>query len=377
VHHISQLYLSSEYLTGANLLTHFSLTQQDVVQEEIDHENHGKLHLGLKFVTNSSPEYDPTRTTGTIHITTREAKHLPGMGPQSETNSFVSCYLLPDNNQRSTVKTSVVSNNQNPTWQEEFTYNNISLEELKSKRVLEVTVWNRDQTDAKKFIGGIRVGPNPTCVRTSKPWMDSKEKEISHWDAMLSNPGEWVEEWHMLRPSMNYLGDYKDVHLSSEAHRAQLKTTAVKGISTNENHLNESTDVITPLASSLHGSSITTKSKDLPTKHRSQSLGSTLPANAHRQSGSQEVLQSNSTNLPPRSRAIASTSSKVRNWLHCVRYYKFGWYDILCKFSKHWNNCLNNMVLPPMFDCNHTMQGWCGQYGRYGFDHTTFWSPYD
>jgi len=43
MHHISQLYLSSEYLTGANLLTHFSLIPQDVVVEKIVRLAH-KLH---------------------------------------------------------------------------------------------------------------------------------------------------------------------------------------------------------------------------------------------------------------------------------------------------------------------------------------------
>ena len=196
----------------------------------------------------------------------------------------------------------MVNNNLNPTWQEEFTYNDVGLKELQSEQVLEVTVWSKDQLGADEFIGGIRVGPNPNRVRTPEHWMDSKDREISQWEAMLSNPGEWVEEWHMLRPSMNHLADHAAVPLSPDRSRAHLKATQAKGISPEEKHSDETADIITPLAPPSHNSTITAKGKDPPTNHRSQSLGNTLPMNAPRRSGS---LQPISTRRPP-------TSSKVR-----------------------------------------------------------------
>ena len=35
---------------------------------------------------------------------------------------------------------------------------------------------------------------------------------MSHWEAMLSHPNEWVEQWHILRPD----ADFRDVTKSSE-----------------------------------------------------------------------------------------------------------------------------------------------------------------
>ena len=35
---------------------------------------------------------------------------------------------------------------------------------------------------------------------------------MGHWEAMLSHPNEWVEQWHILRPD----ADFRDVTKSSE-----------------------------------------------------------------------------------------------------------------------------------------------------------------
>ena len=35
---------------------------------------------------------------------------------------------------------------------------------------------------------------------------------MNHWEAMLSHPNEWVEQWHILRPD----GDFRDVTKSNE-----------------------------------------------------------------------------------------------------------------------------------------------------------------
>ena len=33
--------------------------------------------------------------------------------------------------------------------------------------------------------------------------MDANSEEVIHWEAMLKDPGKWVEYWHSLRPSRN------------------------------------------------------------------------------------------------------------------------------------------------------------------------------
>jgi len=160
----------------------------------------GKLNLGLM--------YTPTSTTkgnvlGTVSVAIKQARDLPNMDTRSLTDGFVKCYLLPDRSASGKRKTKVVNNNLNPVWEEEFVYKNVALEKLAAERVLEVTVWDYDVGASNDFIGCLRLGPTPGHAAKHSNWMDSVGEEVSHWEAMLAHPGEWVEKWHTLRPTMD------------------------------------------------------------------------------------------------------------------------------------------------------------------------------
>ena len=90
-----------------------------------------------------------------------------------------------------------------PVWDEEFVYKT-SEKELVGERVLEVTIWDFDKRGSNDFIGGLRIGPARNGSPSQGPdWMDSFGEELSHWQTVLSSPGEWVEQWHTLRPRMD------------------------------------------------------------------------------------------------------------------------------------------------------------------------------
>ena len=154
--------------------------------------------------------FDPSGKKGPLHILIKQAKELPIMDSNGLTNAVVKSYLLPDRHSRGKRKTEVIKNNVNPVWEEKFRYENVGLKELLSERYLEVTVWDHDKS-GNDFIGGLRLGPAPGCAVKHKEWMDSIGDEVTHWEAALARPGEWVEQWHTLRPSM----DPRDVDLSS------------------------------------------------------------------------------------------------------------------------------------------------------------------
>ena len=120
-----------------------------------------------------------------------------------DTNSFVRCYLLPNVKLAGRRKTEVVLNTLNPVWDEEFLYKAVYYDDLRTERVLELTVWDMDRRGTNSFMGCIRLGPNPLTVDNPQEveWMDSSGDEVTHWEEMLANPGEWVERWHALRPS--------------------------------------------------------------------------------------------------------------------------------------------------------------------------------
>ena len=164
----------------------------------------GRLRVGLMFSPGETQRgRHGSRTKGFLHILIKQAEELPIMDPHGLTDGTVKCYLLPNRSSHSNKETAVIKNSLNPIWEEQFTYD-VTLEELSSERVLEVTVWDYDSRGSNDFIGALCLGPAPlTHMAKHKEWMDSIEDEVTHWEAMLAHPGKWVEQWHTLRSSMD------------------------------------------------------------------------------------------------------------------------------------------------------------------------------
>ena len=139
-----------------------------------------------------------TKVVGVLHVSIKEAEDLPKMDPLGLTDATVKLYLLPNRGSSSKKKTHIVNNSLCPVWNEDFEYRYLNLKELKTERVLEVTVWDFDRRGSNDFIGGLRLGPSSK----HKEWMDANDEEVGHWEEVLAHPGEWVERWHTLRSSM-------------------------------------------------------------------------------------------------------------------------------------------------------------------------------
>ena len=282
----------------------YSVLQQDGV-DEVDFKPCGMLLLSLKYVPNS-PSSSPKQgnstsiqTIGTLHVLIKQAKELPSLGPNGETNCFVKSYLLPNKSYGSKKKTKVVEKNLNPEWQEEITYKFLSLSELRSERALEMTLWDNDRRGTNEFLGCVRIGPNPKRVRTPKDWMDSTGEEVSHWEAMLTRPGEWVERWHTLRPSTDHPG----VHKMEQSLTGRSQPLLAPPLQ------DEATDKITPLNSPTHDT--------LGTEERSSSLGERpKKGRGHKRSGSEDIGRGRSSTLPTRGKSKSGSSISVM-----VRFY--------------------------------------------------------
>ena len=96
----------------------------------------------------------------------------------------------------------VIKNRSDPVWEEMVTYEKVVLEDMVRERVLEVTVWDWDKK-GNSFIGGLRIGPSADGSSRNRQWTDSIGDEVSHWEMVLAQPGEWVEQWHTLRTTMD------------------------------------------------------------------------------------------------------------------------------------------------------------------------------
>ena len=185
----------------------------------------GRLKLSLRYEATDSPQLHPGRGSsgrGILRIKIQEAEDLPIMDANSLTDATVKCLLLPNRSLVSKRKTRVVKNSLSPVWNEEFTYK-VSRDELR-ERVLEVTLWDYDRRGSNDFVGGLRLGGSPSPGGKRKEWMDSVRDEAAHWEAMLAHPGEWAEEWHTLRPSMDPMapGAELPVPMPRDARAAEL-----------------------------------------------------------------------------------------------------------------------------------------------------------
>ena len=164
--------------------------------------------MGLKFEELGTKKGE---TYGKLHIHIRKAKDLPNMDTHGYTDGFVKIFLLPTKSSKAQRKTKVIKDNLDPIWNETFVYDKVTVEQLSYSHALEVTVWDQDMISSNDFVGGLRIGPEPKLGQT-KNWMDSNAMEFSHWEEMLSCPGEWVERCHTLRASM----EYRDISIPEE-----------------------------------------------------------------------------------------------------------------------------------------------------------------
>ena len=196
----------------------------------------GQIRVGLMFDwDDASPSPTPSlagkkrkRRNGKLHVTIQRAEDLPKMDAIGLTDATVKCYLLPVRASSGKRKTRVVKGSIHPVWDQEFTYS-CSRWELRSERVLEVTVWDYDKRGSNDFIGGLRLGPAPDQT-THPEWMDSFNEEASHWEEMLEHCGEWVEQWHTLRPSMGHMTSLPEK--PTTAHGGRELSPVVKTIPT-------------------------------------------------------------------------------------------------------------------------------------------------
>ncbi|XP_077193864.1 synaptotagmin-like protein 1 isoform X2 [Paroedura picta] len=160
----------------------------------------GKLNLALKFIPAGS-EGGGLPPTGELHIWVKNAQNLiPFKG--SAMDSFVQCYILPDDSKASRQKTRTVKKSLSPIFNHTMVYDGFQAKDL-AEACAEFTIWEQD-TFSKQRLGGIRLS-----LGTGKsyglpvPWMDSTEEERYVWETVFKKPSQWVEAGLPLRTDLS------------------------------------------------------------------------------------------------------------------------------------------------------------------------------
>ncbi len=158
----------------------------------------GQYKGSIVFSVMYMPHYD----LGTLYIKVTKANNLQ-INHEEGTNFSVRIFLLPDQSTFTKKKTACIADTKNPVWDEHFEYKYVSLGELETNRVLEVSVWDFDRRGCNDFIGCVRLGPAPDRTTSDgNPWMDSMDIEANYWKRILGSPQQWVEVQLELRPTI-------------------------------------------------------------------------------------------------------------------------------------------------------------------------------
>ncbi|XP_075765282.1 synaptotagmin-like protein 1 [Pelodiscus sinensis] len=159
----------------------------------------GQLHFALKFIPPGA-EGDGLPPTGELHIWVKAAQSLIPIR-SGTMDSFIQCYVLPDDSKTSCQKTRVVKRSLSPVFNHTMVYDGFQAKDLR-EACAEFTLWEHE-TFAKQQLGGIRLSLGTgSSYRLPVAWMDSTEEERHVWESLLEQPLQWVEALLPLRTNL-------------------------------------------------------------------------------------------------------------------------------------------------------------------------------
>uniref|UniRef100_A0A8C3RVA4 Synaptotagmin-like protein 1 n=1 Tax=Chelydra serpentina TaxID=8475 RepID=A0A8C3RVA4_CHESE len=159
----------------------------------------GKLLFALKFIP-AGTEGAGLPPTGELHIWVKAAQSLIPIR-SGTLDSFVQCYVLPDDSKTSCQKTRVVKRSLSPLFNHTMVYDGFQAKDL-SEACAEFTVWEHE-TFSKQQLGGIRLSLGTgSSYGLPVAWMDSTEEERQVWERLLAEPRQWVEALLPLRTNL-------------------------------------------------------------------------------------------------------------------------------------------------------------------------------
>ncbi|XP_060640386.2 synaptotagmin-like protein 1 [Anolis sagrei] len=161
--------------------------------------NCGKISLAIKFIPAGSEE-PGLPPTGELHIWVKEVQNItPRRGNTADT--FVQCYILPDDSKAGRQKTRIVKKSLSPIFNHTMVYDGFQAKDL-VEACAEFTVWDREKF-SKQQLGGIRLSLGTgNSYGLPVPWMDSTEEERHVWEMVFKQPRQWVEGKLPLRTNL-------------------------------------------------------------------------------------------------------------------------------------------------------------------------------
>ncbi|XP_050787981.1 synaptotagmin-like protein 1 [Gopherus flavomarginatus] len=159
----------------------------------------GRLFFAIKFIP-AGTEGAGLPPTGELHIWVKAAQSLIPVR-SGTVDSFVQCFVLPDDSKTSCQKTRVVKRSLSPIFNHTMVYDGFQAKDL-SEACAEFTLWEHE-TFSKQQLGGIRLSLGTgSSYGLPVAWMDSTEEERQVWESLIAEPRQWVEALLPLRTNL-------------------------------------------------------------------------------------------------------------------------------------------------------------------------------
>lgn len=166
----------------------------------------GHVDIGLMF--EPGQHCNSMKGSGILNILIKQVKNISPTVSSKLADFSIELILLPNRHAAGRRFTRAITNTLNPVWEEKFAYEDVIFCYLLEEYVLEISLFQGED----EFIGGVRLGGHPGRSSEHQAWMDCVGWEATHWERMLSCPGQWIEGWHALRSSL----DPQNVDLSQK-----------------------------------------------------------------------------------------------------------------------------------------------------------------
>ncbi|XP_065056875.1 uncharacterized protein LOC135685055 isoform X8 [Rhopilema esculentum] len=174
------------------------------------------IRVGLMFVSEEAE--GGSKKKGTLRVMLKQARNLPSISSEGSPNTYCKCYMRPRRNAWR-FKTGIFKRSVEPTWNAEFAFESVSLEELDAK-CLDIIIYNDDN----EGIGMARLGPGIM----QQEWDDSKEREVELWVAMIENPDSWNFLMIPLRMQIDEASSLTDNEVESVVEKIQSNEVVPK-----------------------------------------------------------------------------------------------------------------------------------------------------
>ncbi|XP_047288538.1 synaptotagmin-like protein 1 isoform X5 [Homo sapiens] len=164
-----------------------------------DLPSRGLLALSLKYVPAGS-EGAGLPPSGELHFWVKEARDLLPLRAGS-LDTYVQCFVLPDDSQASRQRTRVVRRSLSPVFNHTMVYDGFGPADLR-QACAELSLWDHGAL-ANRQLGGTRLSLGTgSSYGLQVPWMDSTPEEKQLWQALLEQPCEWVDGLLPLRTNL-------------------------------------------------------------------------------------------------------------------------------------------------------------------------------